>query len=146
MTKCQARRHPHLGACVFVEIPDKPQPKALPPPEAPAETVKVRPTGSELVEMRKAPVSQVAGQKPGSRDEAKELLARAVSEIALQGPTLRRLRQLLRAEDNRVASGAWAEVLSFLREQKNDGGNSKPVNISLNNFIARPAETAIKVN
>lgn len=147
--KCKARRHPHLGACVLVEreIADPvPRPSkngdgssiSSPPASLSPPPVVGRISGEELITARKAPVSPIEGTTSNSAEEARELLARAVADIALQRPSLRRLRRLLRSEDDKVSSGTWEQVMTFLRASKGEGGSNKPVQIQLVNYIPRP--------
>jgi hypothetical protein len=153
--KCKARKHPHLGACVLVEreIADPvPRPSRngdssltpptipLPVPSSPAKL-----SGDELILARKAPVSPIEGATSNSAEEARELLARAVADIALQRPSLRRLRRLLRSEDDKVSSGTWEQVMTFLRASKGEGGSNKPIQIQLNSFVPRPGVTSATV-
>ena len=123
--KCKAARHPHLGKCVFEEVVE------------PVKSV-AKLSGRELAAVKSAPITDLDNAKAGSSEEARDLLARAVANLALQRPSLRRLRKLMRSEDDKVASGAWEQIMAFLKVSRDAGGSGKPVQIQFVNYIPRP--------
>lgn len=61
--------------------------------------------------------------------------------MALQPESLRKLRDLMRQADNKAALATWVELLKLVQGQgAAEAGNGRPVQIQLNNYIARPGK------
>lgn len=121
------------------EIPDQPGPVTLVPTNGTAsQAPSGKLSGRELTDKKLSPIAAVEGSAAGSGDEARDLLARAVADIALQRPSLRRLRRLLRSDDDKTAAGTWEQVMTFLKATKGEGGSGKPLQINLVNYVPRP--------
>jgi hypothetical protein len=92
------------------------------------------------VEKQKLKPSAVAGTKPASLEEARDLNARALGEILLKTKSLRRFQRLLWSKEDRIAKEMFAlafnHILSTQRPQ--NGGDQKPTQIIVNNLVARP--------
>jgi hypothetical protein len=87
--------------------------------------------------------SELAGKKPTSLEDARELNARALGEILLKPRSLRRFEKLLWSKEDRIAKEMFALAFThILSTQKPAAGSDRPTQVIVNNLVARPKADA----
>ncbi len=85
--------------------------------------------------------SVVAGTKPISLEDARDLNARALGEILLKPRALRRFEKLLLSKEDRVSIQMFALAFNhILSTQKAPSNEAKPTQVIVNNLVARPGQ------
>jgi len=91
----------------------------------------------------------VAGSKPTSLEDARDLNARALGEVLLKPKSIRRFERLLWSKEDRTAKEMFALAFNhILSTAKGPGGEQKPTQVIVNNLVARPEkkdETTVEV-
>jgi len=86
---------------------------------------------------------EVAGSKPKSLEDARDLNARALGEILLKPKSLRRFERLLWSKEDRTAKEMFALAFNhILSTAKGTAGDQKPTQVIVNNLVARPDKPA----
>jgi len=88
-------------------------------------------------------LSSVAGKKPASLEDARDLNARALGEILLNPRSLRRFARLLWSKEDRTSKEMFALAFNhILSTVKGPAGEQKPTQVIVNNLVARPEKPA----
>jgi hypothetical protein len=88
-------------------------------------------------------LSSVAGKKPASLEDARDLNARALGEILLNPRSLRRFAKLLWSKEDRTSKEMFALAFNhILSTVKGPAGEQKPTQVIVNNLVARPEKPA----
>jgi hypothetical protein len=94
------------------------------------------------IEKRKKP-SELAGKKPTSLEDARDLNARALGEILLKSKSLRRFEKLLWSREDRIAKEMFALAFNhILSTTKQQSAEQQPTQVIVNNLVARPPKDA----
>jgi hypothetical protein len=84
-------------------------------------------------------VSEIAGRRPASLEDARELNARALGEILLKPQSLRRFEKLLWSKEDRIAKEMFALAFNHILSTATPAtGEQKPTQVIVNNLVARP--------
>jgi len=84
-------------------------------------------------------LSDVAGKKPASLEDARDLNARALGEILLNPRSLRRFAKLLWSKEDRTSKEMFALAFNhILSTVKGPAGEQRPTQVIVNNLVARP--------